>query len=308
MEALFGSVWSVEKDESGNEYVIFKSRSLLFSQNVVKKIENYRELTISVNEKLLYSGIQIGFDKQEYNSINGRDEHHFSSNLKTNNNIRDSILKLLSPYRADSYGFEFATHDRFKENTDRNSDSDIWMISTIPYYTHITGGATTHRRRVYNNKVYDNRSNSNTPPFLTYGIDFRANNSINDKYIFNAKFSPRFLIEANREYISSFAKSLEFTSHQGNSKISNTTLNAENELIELKENEGTELNKEDRLFSNSEITFETSDVDRIKDYNGLIVIEANGNIYTGYILDATENYGKERAITYQLALKDINPN
>jgi len=307
METVYGAVWAIEKDVSGKEYVCFKSRNLMFSDDVVARIKNYRDLKINVNEKLLYSGVTIGFDNQDYNSINGRDEHHFSVNYKTGNNLTNSILRLNSPYRADCYGFEFATHDRLKETTDRDSDSDIFVISTEIHGSSTQGGLALIRR-VYNNKSYLDKSSDNR----LFGIDFLTTSVLNplahdDDYIFNAKFSPRLLLEANSRYLASFTNSLTFTSHEGNSGVTIRLRDKNNTPYILWENSGVDNFKSSgikRLFSIAEASFETPDTDLPQNLNGLVEIESDKK-YKGYILNTGENYGMERVVKYILAVKEI---
>ena len=57
-------------------------------------------LDLSINESLIYSGVDVGYDKKDYDEINGRDEFHFTNSFSTGLSINDNVLKLISPIGA----------------------------------------------------------------------------------------------------------------------------------------------------------------------------------------------------------------
>ena len=99
-----------------------------FFVNETKELDHVSNMELSVDESLIYSGVEIGFDKQDYDEINGRDEFHFKSSLSTGLDIKDNILSLISPYRADCYGLEFLANERDEESKDTDSDNDIFIV------------------------------------------------------------------------------------------------------------------------------------------------------------------------------------
>ena len=99
-----------------------------FFVNETKELDHVSNMELSVDESLIYSGVEIGFDKQDYDEINGRDEFHFKSSFSTGLDIKDNILSLISPYRADCYGLEFLANERDEESKDTDSDNDIFIV------------------------------------------------------------------------------------------------------------------------------------------------------------------------------------
>lgn len=124
MEAEFGFVPVV-----GENKVTFVHRDSLFQDVQIKDFtENSREFEYSVNSSLIYSGIKVGYDKQDYDSVNGRDEFHFTNEYLTGITLTDNVLDLISPYRADAYGIEFLAAKRGEDTTDSKSDNDIFFV------------------------------------------------------------------------------------------------------------------------------------------------------------------------------------
>lgn len=130
MEAVFGFVPVID----GN-IVQFVHRDSLFGTNVIKEFEvDHTDFTYSVDEKLIYSSIRVGYDKQDYDSINGRDEFRFTTEYMTGVDITDNKLELISPYRADAYGIEFLAQKRGKNTTDNESDNDVFLLVLLILY------------------------------------------------------------------------------------------------------------------------------------------------------------------------------
>lgn len=103
MESEFGYVPVIE----GNK-VTFAHRYALFDDYVVKDLsDQINDYEYSVNSSLIYTSVKVGYDKQDYDSINGRDEFRFTNEFSTGLKLTDNTLSLISPYRADAYGIEF---------------------------------------------------------------------------------------------------------------------------------------------------------------------------------------------------------
>lgn len=124
MEAVFGFVPVIE----GNT-VQFVHRNTLFDASVIKEFDvEHTDFTYSVDENLIYSSVRVGYDKQDYDSINGRDEFRFTAEFVTGIDITDNKLELISPYRSDAYGIEFLAQKRGKNTTDNESDNDVFFV------------------------------------------------------------------------------------------------------------------------------------------------------------------------------------
>jgi hypothetical protein len=115
--------------------LIFKKRESFFL-NEQKAIELSEEdcagLEETVNTEYIYSNIRIGYNKQEYESKNGRYEPNNGANeYSTDISTIQNEIELISPYRADAYGIEFLildSEDKSKTK-DNKSDNNVFFIN-----------------------------------------------------------------------------------------------------------------------------------------------------------------------------------
>lgn len=185
MEAEFGFVPVV-----GENKVTFVHRDSLFQDVQIKDFTgNSREFEYSINSSLIYSGIKVGYDKQDYDSVNGRDEFHFTNEYLTGITLTDNVLDLISPYRADAYGIEFLAAKRGEDTTDSKSDNDIFFVGA-----ELSGDKY---------KL----------------IRIPVSGVISPDTMFNAMYSQRYMIKANEKLIGAFTDRLEFASSEGNSDV-----------------------------------------------------------------------------------------
>lgn len=185
MEAEFGFVPVISENK-----VIFVHRDSLFQNFQIKDFaDNSREFEYSINSSLIYSGIKVGYEKQDYDSVNGRDEFHFTNEYSTGITLTDNVLDLISPYRADAYGIEFLTSKRGEDTTDSKSDNDIFFVCA-----ELSGDKY---------KL----------------IRIPVSGVISPDTMFNAMYSQRYMIKANEKFIGAFTDRLEFASSEGNSDI-----------------------------------------------------------------------------------------
>lgn len=226
------------------------------------------DFKVKVNSSLIYSLLRVGYDKQDYDSINGRDEFHFTNEYDTGITITDKALELISPLRADPYGIEFLVSKRGKDTTDNESDNDAFFVGA-----HL-------------------KENAECYELVREG--YKVSGIISSSTIFNAMFSPRSIIEANKEYIGSFVKSLRFASSSGNSDIRINDV-AENLDIELT----------DPLFTVSTLSISTADGGIPSDVNALVEVERNSLLYTCFINELKYKIGHYEGVDYNLQIKSI---
>lgn len=185
MEAEFGFVPVISENK-----VIFVHRDSLFQNFQIKDFaDNSREFEYSINSSLIYSGIKVGYEKQDYDSVNGRDEFHFTNEYSTGITLTDNVLDLISPYRADAYGIEFLTSKRGEDTTDSKSDNDIFFVCA---------------------ELSEDKYKL---------IRIPVSGVISPDTMFNAMYSQRYMIKANEKFIGAFTDRLEFASSEGNSDI-----------------------------------------------------------------------------------------
>lgn len=263
MSAEFGFVPVI-----GDEKVTFVHRDTLFQDTEIKDLQDSTsDLEYNVNAGLVYSGVKVGYDKQDYDSVNGRDEFRFTNEYTTGITLTDNVLELVSPYRADAYGMEFLAEKRGEDTTDSDSDNDIFFV-----------GASLDGEKY--KLVRDG--------YIISGV-------ISPSTMFNVMYSQRFMIEANARYIGAFANALEFTSSDGNSDV---TINGVSERSSIVLG--------NKLFTVGELSVKTGDLEIPSDLTGYIRVEKNGRIYKGYVKSASYNYGRPEAVKYSLIVKSVD--
>ena len=245
MEAEFGYVPVINENT-----VTFMHRDKLFSSTVVKDLgTEINDYEFSVNDSLIYSSVKVGYDKQDYDSINGRDEFRFTNEFSTGLKLTDNTLSLISPYRADAYGIEFLVQKRGEDTTDNDSDNDVFFVEcddSVPV-------------------------DQPLPLYRPYTED-QLSGLLSPDTMFNLNYSPRFMLEANKKYIGACTNLLKFASSDGNSDVS---------IDGVKETDDFSI--PERLFTVSEVEIETSDIGVPNDLVGLISFENKGETITGYI-------------------------
>ena len=264
MEAEFGYVPVINENT-----VTFMHRDKLFTSTVVKDLgTEINDYEFSVNDSLIYSSVKVGYDKEDYDSVNGRDEFRFTNEFSTGLNLRDNTLSLISPFRADAYGIEFLVQKRGEDTTDNDSDNDVFFVSCDQ------DGVNLKLYRAY------------TPSQLS-GL-------LSPETMFNFQYSPRFMLEANKKYIGSCTGMLKFTSSDGNSDVA---------IDGVKETDDFSI--PERLFTVSEVEVETSDINSPDDLLGLVSLNNRGRTVIGYIKQIKSYIGKAKSSSYTLIVKDI---
>ena len=265
-KACLGYYYAIE-----GKKVVFRHLSKLYDPDTVKELEYVNGINVSVNSSLIYSGVEVGYDKKEYDEINGRDEFHVKNSFSTGVSINDNVYKLVSPYRADCYGIEFLAQKRDEETKDDSSDNDLFFVDAV---VQSSGGS---------NRLVLNRSG-----YAPSGVLFPES-------VFNAAYSPRRMLIANKEYISSCTKLLTFTATEGNADV-----------VLAGESEKDPVRMDEHFFRVETISVETIGLSQIPSlYDGLISFDYNGKTYSGYVSDITEHLGKKQSTEYELICKEI---
>lgn len=245
-----------------------------FFVNETKELDHVSNMELSVDESLIYSGVEIGFDKQDYDEINGRDEFHFKSSFSTGLDIKDNILSLISPYRADCYGLEFLANERDEESKDTDSDNDIFIV---------------HARKDGDRLVLVREENGGAIYAVT-GVLFPDN-------IFNASYSPRNMLLVNKERLGICTDYLSFTASDGNSSIS---IGGVSETLPIS------LPVNDRRIRIDKVSLETPGLSPFPgNYRGKLSFSYAGRSYEGWVSEITEKIGKPQTTTYSLILSKI---
>lgn len=267
METVFGYTYVID---TANNYLEFKRRSDIFSENApVVDIEGAKDFQYKTESSVLYSSVVVGYDKKDYDSVNGRDEFNFNSTYTTGYNINGKKLELKSPFRADSYGIEFLVEKRNQNTTDNSSDKNVFFV-----------------KGVENAGYYK----PNRTPVIA--------NSITGTLL-NSEFSPMHCVFANAEYISLMAYNLtlKFASTEGNADITINGLGMSDDLT-LEDCE---------MLTAGELTFSCADQRMPRDLNSLIRVKSNDFIYTGFIREVSFMLARPETVDYTIMIKTKTP-
>lgn len=134
MEVCYGFTYTIT-----DNLIRFGRREDLFNRDIVKRVENYSDVHFSQDISLIYSTIEVGYSKQEYENAEGNNEFNATFQYTTGLSQTDNKLELICPYRADGYGFEFNVQEIENEKTDNTfslneedaerTDNDIFVIA-----------------------------------------------------------------------------------------------------------------------------------------------------------------------------------
>lgn len=257
-----------EKDlGKDTQTVYFVHRSELFdSISGIRKVEHVRDVKYTIDTSIIYSSVEVGYEKKDYENINGRDEFNFSNSYVTGLLVANKKLTLKSKYRSDCYGLEFAVQKRGADTTDDSSDSDIFFV-----HVKIENGVMVPDRTV------------------------KIENALTDA-VFNGAFSPIACIKANAGIIGlqSETLKLKFASSDGNSEIIIDGMPLSSDVV-----------VDTPLMTCGTVEFTTDDTDDPEVFDSLVEIVDNGVVYRGFVDEATFKYAKNEAVKYKLLIKDI---
>lgn len=264
MESVFGYVPVIN-----DNIVEFVHRDTLFGDRIAKDFEtDHSEFIYSVDEKFVYSSVRIGYDKQDYDSINGRDEFRFTTEFVTGINITDNKLELISPYRADAYGIEFLAQKRGKDTTDNESDNDVFFVGA--------------------------EESKNDFNYKLIRSGWKINGVLNPDKMFNVMYNQRAMLLANSKYIGISADKLEFTSSDGNGDVVINDEKLTDDFI-----------ISDRVITCANVSFKTYIDDIPLNDSDIITIEKDGLKYEGYIKDVSSLIERYEGVTYKLFVRSI---
>lgn len=269
LETVFGYTYEIDEEAYG--MLMFKHRKEIFKYNApVVEISSALDVKYSVEKSVLYSSVNVGYNKKDYEGVNGRDEFNFSNTYQTGFTVADKKLELKSPFRADSYGLEFNVQKRGEDTTDDSSDKDVFFVLGQP----TSNG---DFKTVRNKSVVGAISST----------------------MINGEFCPMECVYANREFISLMTSNMElsFASSEGNSEIT---------VGGVKMSEDLALDDCEMLTA-GELTFFCEDFEMPADINSLIKVRTEDFIYRGYLKDASRRYACPEAIEMTIMVKDKTP-
>lgn len=262
MESVFGYVYQIT-ESAGRASVTFLHRSDLFQSSSVKSLSRTNGFQRSVDNSMLYAEVKIGFDDQEYDNGNtGNDEWNSEYTYLTGNAMKSATLDLVCPYRADCYGVEeLVAKSSEREKTDK--DEDVFIVKCLE-------------------SVVDGRWRIDR----AIAVDGAYTNSV-----FNAAFTPIYMVEANKGYISSFCNGLRLSMTSGSRNVVVGGEAVTKNFV---------FSGNDRMFHCCGLKVMTDDQELPIDKNGVISFEYNGEVYCGYLKSVKTKCQSEEPLEYEL--------
>lgn len=270
MSVVFGYTY-VLRDEKTMEFL---HRTELFANQedpTVREMLGTGALKLSTETSNLYSTVTIGYEQKEYDGVNGRDEFNFNNTYSTGCTVSDKTLSLISKYRADSYGMEFAAQKRGEDTTDNNADQDVFFVL-----------GDTSRDGEY--MMADNSA--------------EIEGSLSSDML-NGHFTPLRCVLANAEFlgITACPMTLTFASSTGNSHV-----------VVSGRRMDSDIDINERLLMPLTADFTTDDVDEVADMNEMVVVaDTDGVVYTGYLKEVELTFTRTEAAQYKIIVKEIIP-
>lgn len=222
-----------------------------------------------------YTSVQVGYDKQDYESANGRFELNGTFEYSTGfSSAVENPLQLISPYRADAIGIELLCWERKSVNTDTSSDNDVFVIAMTENENNYT---------VYEGLVYS--------PIDAYNKD-----KIN---LFNAILNPSYMIKRNESLIGITAPKLRYASTTNNRSVKVFDPNDENNPINI----FSDIDITKKLFEGYLYKFSTAYLLRLPEsynWNGLVQLSVDGVVMKGYIRSIMKDYFRQSATDWEL--------
>ncbi|MDO4185122.1 MAG: hypothetical protein Q4D30_01340 [Bacteroidales bacterium] len=279
MSSVFGYVPVI-----GTDSVRFVKRDTLFVNSLRKQLSGkHADLSVSVDASMIYSKVVVGYENQEYDSVNGRDEWRFSTEYDTGVTMTDNELEMISPYRADAYGLEFLFMRRGEDTTDSGSDEDVFIVHAM-----------------YNGRFAQYRLNRHSTDSSVIDLAPSVSGVLDPDTMFNVVYSPRYMVAANNKYLASFTRRLAFASSGGNHDVVVGGMSVGDDIVIAVEL-GTS------MFMPAHLNIKTSDIEIPEAWDGYVAVEAGGYRYEGYLDDVTFGFGKDKPASYDLVLKQITP-
>lgn len=248
----------------------FVHRSEIFRPDAdIRFIPDCKSVKLSADTSYIYSAVTAGYEKKDYESINGRDEFNFNNTYTTGCTVSDKEFQLISKYRADSYGIEFAAQKRGADSTDSKSDKDVFFVKV-----------------------------KNGQDGLKVVDDSNVISGAMSEDVFNGAFSPMACIMANAGYIclQSSQMKLGFASSTGNSSV-------EIDGVGM----SSDLDIDTSLATSDVLEFTTDETDDIADVNSIIKIRSGGLTYKGYLKEVDIKFARAESVKYKLIVKEVEP-
>lgn len=264
-------VLGYEYDIDGTK-LIFNFRDEYFKSSFAAmsmRKDEIADLIIKADNTYAYTSVEIGYDKQDYDTMNGRCEPNGMFSYTTGYITRtDNKLSLISPYRADSIGIEMLCQESDKQTTDTDSDNDVFFVAL----------------------------KENSEDYSEYKDIYIEDKDFSSLKLFNAPFNPYYLIKRNQSLIGINADKVKFKA---------TDMSRKAIIIDNGQSVDPYADQiiSKKLFEPLIYNFAAGSNKDLPDHavrNGLVKINWKDEIYTGFIKEIRKNYASDTETTWEL--------
>lgn len=120
----------IEYNELGQPYLVLEEKQHFFSGQVIGTLHQVSKLEKDVAREWIYNDIRIGYNKSEYEEVQGLEEYNNKFDWATYIGKIKNELSLVSKIRADGYGIEFARRKSYFNfpTEDTKYDNDNFTV------------------------------------------------------------------------------------------------------------------------------------------------------------------------------------
>lgn len=125
---------TIEQLPSGQHRLRIDKYENMFGSKVVVRLGSLLTgVERSLNKKLLFSELLIGYKDQEYEELNGLGTFNGTTKVTSNLKSVSTKMDLVCPWRTDDYGIELTRRKQYKDapTEDYRSDENIFLIDAI---------------------------------------------------------------------------------------------------------------------------------------------------------------------------------
>lgn len=266
-----------------NEKAVLEHLDYFYDETDEVDLGEVSNLKLTPDTDAMCNLIQVGYQPQTYDDVNGKDEFNNTSEFSTPLTRIKRTLDLVSPYRADMYGITFtAVNYTADDSTDSSSDDTIFLL-------------------VVNSKPFTD-ADGNTYHNLYRAPGATVTGLVSPETAFNIEIAPKHLLRRHGNYIHAGldkqdAKSLKFQSADKNDGMAITypadPLLIGSHAVTITEKADQPISElADKLYLPYIFEFDTmipSGAKKIMDANprGLVSFTWKGIRYKGFINDCS---------------------
>lgn len=116
-----------------NEQLSLVPMAQVFQDVELFKLGEVTDFEPEPYDETLFNLLSIGYQEQEYNRLNARDEVNQGQRYRLNYRMATGESDWVTPFRADPYGIEYLRANLTnKTTTDSSSDNDTFMVQVTP--------------------------------------------------------------------------------------------------------------------------------------------------------------------------------